>query len=166
MVPCPPVACPGDQVTFTGTVPVVNSIIWVLPSGSCISSTTPDSIVLTQTPGACRGATMTCGPYTATNVDPGPSTPCLTSTLTVRVNTGMTSPPIMVGTHSVAGQKAIVNTTLIVVIGMNGTGSLLHSQHISTPMCYLTTAMTCVCIFQLLLDLQILRHKPLIQTWY
>ena len=64
---------------------------------------------------------MTCGPYTATNVDPGPSTPCLTSTLTVRVNTGMTSSLIMVGTRSLAGQNTIVNTTLIMVIGKNVT---------------------------------------------
>ena len=60
---------------------------------------------------------MACGPYTATNVDPGPSTLCLTSTLTVRVNTGMTSSLIMVGTRSLAGQTAIVNTTQIMVIG-------------------------------------------------
>ena len=62
---------------------------------------------------------MTCGPYTATNVDPGPSTPCLTSTLTVRVNTGMTSSLIMVGTQDVSAQNTIVNTTQIMVIGKN-----------------------------------------------
>ena len=147
MVPCPPVACPGDQVTFTWSAPaLVGNNLWVLPSGSCSGSTTPDSIVLTQTADACRGVTMTCGPYKATNVDPGPSTPCVTSTLTVRVNTTNIS-SIMVGTRSVAGQNAILNTTLIIVIGKNEivfTG--IHSQHISTPMCYLTTAMTCVCL--------------------
>ena len=62
---------------------------------------------------------MTCGPYTATNVDPGPSTPCLTSTLTVRVNTSMTSSLIMVGTQDVSAQNNIMNTTQIMVIGKN-----------------------------------------------
>ena len=118
VVSCPPVACPGDQVTFTGTnTAAVGSNLWVLPSGSCSSSIPPDTIQLTQTTGGCINVTMTCGPYTATNVDPGPSTPCLTSTLTVRVNTGMTSSLIMVGTRSVAGQNTIVNTTHIMVIG-------------------------------------------------
>ena len=60
---------------------------------------------------------MTCGPYTATNVDPGPSTPCVTSTLTVRVNTGMTSSLVMVGTRSVFSLNTIVNTSQIMVIG-------------------------------------------------
>ena len=148
MVPCPPVTCPGDQVTFTGTATaLVGNNLWVLPNGSCSSSTTPDSIVLPQTAGACRNVTMTCGPYTATNVDPGPSTPCLTSTLTVKVNTSMTSSLIMVGTRSVIGQNTIVNTTQIIVIGTNVTMfTCVRSQHISTPMCYLTTVMTCVCL--------------------
>ena len=117
MVPCPPVACPGDQVTFIGTTPLVGSNLWVLPNGSCSSSTTPDSIVLTQTPGACRAVTMTCGPYTATNGDPGPSTPCVTSNLTVRVSTGMASSLVQTGTRSLAAQDVIVNTTEIKVIG-------------------------------------------------
>ena len=60
---------------------------------------------------------MTCGPYAATNVDPGPSTPCLTSTLTVRVNTGMTSSLVQTGTRSLSAQDVTVNTTEIKVIG-------------------------------------------------
>ena len=115
VVPCPSVACPGDQVTFIGTTTaLVGANLWVLPSGSCSSSTTPDSILLSQTPGAWQKCDHD-------NVDPGPSTPCLTSTLTVRVNTGMTSSLIMVGTRSLAGQNTIVNTTLIMVIGKNVT---------------------------------------------
>ena len=118
VVSCPPVACPGDLATFTGTTTAaVSSNLWVLPGGTCSSSTPPDSVVLPQVAGACRGATMTCGPYTATNVDLGPSTPCLTSTLTVRVNTSMTSSLIMAGARSVAGQNTIGNTTQIMVIG-------------------------------------------------
>ena len=62
---------------------------------------------------------MTCGPYTATNVDPGANKPCLTSTLTVTVNTGMTSSLIKVGTQDVSAQNNIMNTTQIMVIGKN-----------------------------------------------
>ena len=117
VVSCPPVACPGDQVTLTGTVPAVNNNIWLLPSGSCSGSNTPDSIVLSQSKDTCKDEiNKTCGPYTATNVDPGSSTPCLTSTLTVRVNTGMTSSLIMVGSRSINGSNSNLNTTQIIVI--------------------------------------------------
>ena len=146
MVPCPPVACPVDQVTITWTAPaLVANNLWLLPSGSCSSSTTPDSIVLSQTVGACRGVATTCGPYTATNGDPGPSTTCLTSTLTVRVNTtNITS--IMVGTQSVAGQIIIVNTTQIMTIGTNGTVfTCVHSQRLYTNV--LSDYSNYMCIF-------------------
>ena len=68
--------------------------------------------------GACKGITMTCGPYTASNADPGASNPCLTSTLSVTATSSMTSSVIQVGTRSLGGQNAIVNTTLT-VIGKN-----------------------------------------------
>ena len=120
MVSCPPVVCPGANVTFTSTVQnLVGSNLWVLPSGTCSGSTPPDSILLTQTIGGCKGITMTCGPYTATNADPGASIPCRTSTLTVTATSSMTSSVIQVGTRSVGGQNAIVNTTQITVIGKN-----------------------------------------------
>ena len=118
VVSCPPVACPGDQVTFTATVlPAVGSNIWLLPTGTCSGSTTPDSIVLTQTANACRSVTMPCGPYTATNADPGASKPCLTSTLSVTATSSMTSSVIKTGTQDVSANSVIVNTTQITVIG-------------------------------------------------
>ena len=116
---CPPVACPGAQVTLTSTVlTAVGSNLWVLPNGTCSNSTTPDSILLPQTAGACKGITGICGPYKASNVgDPGASNSCLTSNLTVTANTTMTSSVIQAGTRTVGGQTAIVNTTQITVIG-------------------------------------------------
>ena len=120
VVPCPPAACPGDQVTFTLTTPaLVANNLWVLPSGSCSNSTTPDSIVLSQIQNTCRAVTMTCGPFTVSNVDPGANKPCLTSTLTVTVNSSMTSSLIKVGTQDVSAQNNIMNTTQIMVIGKN-----------------------------------------------
>ena len=118
---CPPVVCPGAQVTFTSTVQyLVGSNIWLLPTGTCSGSALPDSILLPQVANACRGTTMTCGPYTGTNADPGSaSNPCLTSTLTVTATSSMTSSVIQVGTRSLGGQNAIVNTTQITVIGKN-----------------------------------------------
>ena len=117
VLPCPPVTCPADKMAFTGTVPAIDSTLWVLPSGSCSDSRIPNSIVLTQTVDICRFETKTCGPYTATNVDPGPSAPCLTSTLTVRVNTSMTSSLVQIGTRDVYGHIIIINTTQIMIIG-------------------------------------------------
>ena len=120
VVSCPPVACPGDQVTFTSTVlAAVGSNIWLLPSGTCSAhgSTIPDSIALTQTAGRCKGIIMACGPYTATNADLDASNPCLTSTLSVTATSSMTSSVIQVGTRSVDGQNTIVNTTQIMIIG-------------------------------------------------
>ena len=134
---CPPVACPGDQVTLTWTAYLIANNLWVLPSGSCSSSNTPDSIVLTQTVDACRRVTTTCGPYTATNVDSGPSTPCLNSTLTVRVNTGMTSSLIMVGTKDLSGQNAILNATQIGVMGKDDVTFVLSAKLQSTMLVHI-----------------------------
>ena len=117
VVACPPVACPGDQVTFTGSVQPIVSNAWLLPTGTCSGSTTPDNIVLTQTANACRFVTMTCGPYTATNVDPGPNIPCLTSTLRVTATSSMSSSVIQTGIQDITGINAIVNTTQIIIIG-------------------------------------------------
>ena len=119
VVSCPPVVCPGANLTFTSTVAAVANNLWVLPTGTCSGSTTPDSIVLTQTANACRSVTMPCGPYTATNADPGASKPCLTSTLSVTATSSMTSSVIKAGTQDVSANTAIVNTTQITVIGKN-----------------------------------------------
>ena len=106
-------------MTFTSTVlAAVGSNIWLLPIGTCSGSAPPDSILLTQTAGGCAGTTMTCGPYTATNADPGASNPCLTSTLSVTATSNMTSSVIQVGTRSVGGQNTIVNTTQIMIKGI------------------------------------------------
>ena len=106
-------------MNFTSTVQLVANNIWLLPTGTCSGSNTPDSIVLPQTVGSCKGTTMTCGPYTASNADPGASNPCLTSTLSVTATSSMTSSVIQVGTRSLGGQNAIVNTTQITVVGKN-----------------------------------------------
>ena len=121
VVSCPPVACPGAQVVVTFTSTVQNFVgynLWVLPTGTCGGSTPPDSIILAQGVGVCKGTTSTCGPYTATNADPGnTSIPCLTSNLTVTATSSMLSSVIQVGTRSlVAGQSAILNTTQITVL--------------------------------------------------
>ena len=122
VVSCPPVVCIGAEVTFTSTVQnLVGSNLWLLPNGTCSGSATPDSILLAQTAGGCKGITMTCGPYTASNADPGASDPCLTSTLSVTATSSMTSSVIKVGTRSLAGQSAIFQNTQITVqsIGEN-----------------------------------------------
>ena len=107
-------------MTFTATVlAAVASNVWVLPNGTCSGSNTPDSIVLPQGANACRSVTLTCGPYTATNVDPGANIPCLTSTLSVTATSSMTSSVIKAGTQDVSGINAIVNTTQIIVVGKN-----------------------------------------------
>ena len=118
VVSCPPVACPGANMTFTSTVQnLVGANLWLLPNGTCSGSATPDSIVLTQIANTCRFATTTCGPYTATNVDPGASKPCLTSTLSVTAISSMTSSVIKAGTQDLSANNIIVNNTQITVIG-------------------------------------------------
>ena len=121
VVSCPPpVVCPGTQVTFISTVQsLAGNNIWLLPYGTCSNAASPDSIVLTQSASICKGMTMTCGPYTATNVDPGSNKPCVTSNLTLIASTSVLSSVIKTGTQDVSANNIIVNTTQITVIGKN-----------------------------------------------
>ena len=126
--------CPGAQVTFTSTAQnLFGSNLWLLPSGTC---------VLPQNAGACNGTTMTCGPYTATNADPGnASIPCLTSTLSMTATSSMTSSVIKVGTRSLAGQSVIINNTQITVqsIGENDIFEVHCLHYYCMIICHLTS---------------------------
>ena len=93
-VDCPPRACPGDLVTFTGTARQASYNIyniWRLPNGTCPRNNVPDTAALPQTANKCKHASNTCGPFYATNLDPGDDlhVPCLRSNLTVNVTTIM-----------------------------------------------------------------------------
>lgn len=117
VVQCPPVVCPGAQVTFISTaLDAIGINLWVFPLGTC----PPDNrIELVQTIHFCKGMTGTCGPYTASNVgDPVASSPCLTSSLTVTANISLSSSVIQVGTLSVDGNETtIMDITQLIIIG-------------------------------------------------
>ena len=117
---CPPVACPGDQVTFTGTARTLSGFnLWKLPNGTCSGSATHDAILLDQSKDFCRGETSTCGPFTASNVDPEPSVSCLSSNLTVAVTYNMPPTMIQFGAVLVSAQAVIYNISWLTVTGMN-----------------------------------------------
>lgn len=86
--PCPPMACDGDLVTFILTADHINEsyAAWMLPNGTCQRSTTPDIILLVTTQDHCRHGSGLCGPFHATNIDPGRGIQCLQSNLTVIMN--------------------------------------------------------------------------------
>ena len=118
VVACPPVACPGDQVTFTGTaLREYGNNLWMLPIGTCPSSDTPDALVLAQSIGYCRGESFTCGLFKAINTDPGPSTPCLTSNLTITMTSDMVFSIIEFGAQNVTAHTTRYNVSSIIAIG-------------------------------------------------
>ena len=117
---CPPMVCPGDQVTLTwNSSYLVGNKLWKLPNDTCSTSDTPDEIVLPQLKDYCRDVTSTCGPFTAKNIDPGPSTPCLASNLTIIISSNMLSTLIQFGTMRLSGQIVSLYTLQLKLTGRN-----------------------------------------------
>ena len=80
-------ACDGDLVTFILTADHFDGYaVWMLPNGTCQRSTTPDMILLGTARNYCRHRSGLCGPFHATNIDPGQGIQCLQSNLTVIMN--------------------------------------------------------------------------------
>ena len=116
---CPPVAYPGDQVTFTWTAPsAVGYNLWILPNGTCSDATI--KLMQTNYENSCGAQSTTCGPFVARNINPNQGDPCLQSKLTVTVNSNMTSIiKITYGSYNIYRDMKALNTTEIHVKGKN-----------------------------------------------
>lgn len=90
-------------------------VVWMLPNGTCQDSKTADQIVLATAPNECRHKSGSCGPFNATNIDPGPGVSCLQSNLTVIMN----STPLLIqyGTEDVDSNITSVNRNEIMARG-------------------------------------------------
>ena len=120
VVSCPPVVCPGDQVTFTwNSSSLIGNKLWKLPNGTCSTSDTPDEMVMPQLKDYCRDVSSTCGPFTAKNIDPGPAIPCLASNLTVIISPNMPSSLIQFGTTRLSGQIVSLYALQLTLTGKN-----------------------------------------------
>ena len=122
---CPPSACDGDQVTFSLTAPQLDGlyVVWMLPNGTCQDSKTADQIVLATASNKCRHERGLCGPFNATNVDPGSGLSCLTSNLTVSINSNWIPLLIQYGTRDLTS-TTIVGSTAIQARGKTMQASL------------------------------------------
>ncbi|KAL5479604.1 hypothetical protein EMCRGX_G023150 [Ephydatia muelleri] len=113
-VTCPPRVCPNSQVVFSCTVSyATGSNLWKLPTNSCYSGSSQDTITLTQTAGVCSGVTQQCGPFTAQNVASG-SNPCLKSLLSVVATMAIST--IACGSTDINGIQTIINRSSINII--------------------------------------------------
>ena len=113
-VTCPPRVCPNSHVVFSCTVSqATGSNLWKLPTNSCYSGSSQDSITLTQTAGVCSGVTQQCGPFTAQNLALG-SNPCLKSVLSVVATMAIST--IACGSTDINGIQTIMNRSSINII--------------------------------------------------
>lgn len=102
-------------MVFSCTVSqATGSNLWKLPTNSCYSGSSQDSITLTQTAGVCNGVTQQCGPFTAQNLALG-SNPCLKSVLSVVATMAIST--IACGSTDINGIQTIMNRSSINIIG-------------------------------------------------
>lgn len=157
-VSCPPHAHSGDHVTFNLKANQFEGyVLWKLPNGSCQGSKQPDTIVLSTTRGDCRRKRGFCGPFNATNIDPGHGSSCFQNNLSVIINSNSTHVIILeYGIQELNSNIIPVNSTEIHIHSGGKTRYIWSVHHIN---------MYCKYMYSSIVEFRSIVCKPIIIIW-